>query len=181
VTVPCKACREQIEAGATVCKECGSSQGPSRHLFYWKDIIVAVGALAPLWIAATALYKTMVADPRADIRMLALRCDTDSMQVAASNLGTAAGLVGPANLSFITASGISDPGVELRIQEPEDFDPVVAPSATKILNLQPRIHGAMMPIPYPQVGKPCSAVAEVSFLGFDGSLSRRQVTCACPE
>lgn len=181
MTQPCKVCRKQLEAGAAVCSECGNYQDWTRYLFRWKDVIVAVAALAPLWVGAKALHELVTHEPHADIRVVTLECDGQSFRVAASNVGDAAGLLGPARLKFITAQGLIQTQLEMKPAATEQIDPVLAPAATQVLTLRAYSQGAQTIIPYPRVGKPCNALAEFTLLGFDGARQVQSAACECPE
>lgn len=179
-TRSCRACGEVIAAQARICKVCKSPQGWTRLLFQWKEVVVAVLALLPLWKAAGSLAEIAQAEPKVpQVRASALACDTDAFRLALTNVGTAAGLVAGVRLAYQSDGKRIEPGVDL---VPEGGEPglVIEPGAVVTLALTPRISGVPTVLQFPRGGGECRAIARVTVKTFDENDSVVDAGCPCP-
>jgi hypothetical protein len=180
MTVPCKVCRQPIANDAVFCHECKNYQDWTRYLFRWKDVVVALAALAPLWLGAQALRDFVRNREDADIKILALRCDAEIYRVAASNTGGAAGILGSAKLEFTTSQGNTPTEIELRARTSSPRDTMLAPGAAEVFDFEAFAQGKKTQIPFPATGRPCAALARFVVRSFDGGERTAATTCDCP-
>jgi hypothetical protein len=189
-TTPCVVCREPMQYGAEKCTKCDSYQDWSRYLTRWSAALTSVLALAPLSAIAVALYS-LAATPQPDLRFAALACTQETVTVAVTNLGKAAGIVNGPTFRMIDGGQQTSGAIELSTREPQM---IVKPGEARIANYTGAIRGA--PASLPAAGSLGACRYEIGFgvLAFPSgnsffstaatggtSSSLRTVSCECPR
>lgn len=183
-TTPCRVCRELIQLGAQVCTHCNSQQDWTRHLFRWKDILVTVLALVPLWSAAVSLHRLAFEPSIPKIQAVVLACSRDKISVAVANVGSAASVLGPPKLVIIRAGSSSKMSAYMLVQDGTEgvAASVLDAGKTASLQLAPQLQGTKALLPAGTAsGRDCAYEVQFPYRSFDGRAGTTSDRCHCPE
>ena len=167
--ISCLECGEKIPADARLCRYCKTPQNWSRFLFRWKDIIVAVLALAPLWGGAYALILPMFEEDTPRLKILDASCESDKPIFLLSNRGNAPAIVKTIGLPF-THEEISLPYEY--ILRPETVEASkewieLPPKTTTPMRFALTTKGTNVPLPKNRPGE--SRIVVIEYIDLGGS------------
>ena len=174
--VACVVCREPIRLGAKVCVHCERAQDWTRHLIRWSTLAAAAVAVLSLVSAALSLRELV---PRsANLSVIPLACESESVELAVSNLGDKPGMIRKVSLKFRVDGNLGDKKMLLAAMKGEK---IIAPHETSNIEYKRFIADAEASFSVPSVDtKTCEYVISVQTADFEGIEAQQEVECHCP-
>lgn len=173
----CIVCREQIQKGARICTHCKSWQDWTRVPARWSAVITAILAIAPLWAGAASLYN-LAFRSQADVKMRPIQCSESAIQLAVTNVGRNAGLLGQSAVAVKVAGRKEETPIALQSSTERV---VVKAQETFILDLRPHYKGTPLLLPKQPKEQTCEYVITTPVSEFDGPERQAVTTCDCPS
>jgi len=174
--VACVVCREPIHRGAKVCVHCGRVQDWTRHLTRWSTLAGAAVAVLSLVSAAFSL-RELIPSP-ANLNVIPLTCESESIELAVSNLGDKPGMIRQVSLKFRVDGNLGDKKILLTAVQGEK---IIAPHETNKIEYKRFIADAEAPFSPPSVGtNTCVYAISVQTVDFEATEAQQEVECYCP-
>ena len=145
--IPCVVCREPILPGAKVCVHCNRSQNWTRHLMRWSTIAGAIVAVMSL-VSTSISLRGLISSP-ANLKVIPLACEKESVALAVSNLGDKPGMVRRVAVQIMADGSLLQKEAVLTAASGQK---IVKPHETEKIEYVMLSSGLPIPLPIPSVG-----------------------------
>ena len=180
--IQCKVCKEQIQAGASKCTECGSYQDWTRYLLRWSTLVVAILGLAPLWGIANSLKTIALSSKTADISAVLTSCASDYFNLTLANSGNLAGIVTETNFRLKLNGKSHQPSYQVRASD-DISDIVISPNQPPV-QFKYQAYNRKMPTNFTSesIGySSCQYALTIKWIDLKQNSNQLSLECECPQ
>jgi hypothetical protein len=141
----------------------------------WSTIAGAIVAVMSL-VSTSISLRGLISSP-ANLRVIPLACEKESVELAVSNLGDKPGMVRRVAVHILADGRLLQNEAILTAKSGEK---IVKPHETEKIEYVMLSSGLPIPLPIPSVGvEKCTMIIAVQVVDFEGGDSELEVKCPC--
>lgn len=141
----------------------------------WSTIAGAIVAVMSL-VSTSISLRELISSP-ANLKVIPLACEKESVELAVSNLGDKPGMVRRVAVQIMADGGLLENEFVLSATSGEK---IVKPHETEKIEYVMLSSGLPIPLPIPSVGvEKCTLIIAVQTVDFEGSELKQEVRCPC--